>query len=101
MEYDLNDLNNDLVSLNFELTPQELAWLKEHYGEELAEKFAKKRKMKKNIWLLMQNNNVLRALIAENKALKKQAVVELKNTGVYKARLFKIKKKEMNSELSF
>ena len=49
MKYDLNDLNNDLVSLNFELTPQELAWLKEKYGEELAEKFAKKRKMKKDI----------------------------------------------------
>ena len=99
MEYDLNDLNNDLVSLNFELTPQELAWLKEKYGEELAEKFAKKRKMKKDIWLLMQNNNVLRALITENKSLKKQAVIELKNTSVYKSRLFKTKKKEAVSEL--
>jgi len=57
--------------------------------------------MKKNIWLLMQNNNVLRALITENKALKKQAVIELKNTSVYKSRLFKAKKKEAVGEFEF
>ena len=101
MAYTLEALNDDLMAINIELTPEELTWLKEHYGEELAEKFAKKRKIKKEIWALMQHNNVLRALITEHKSLKKQAIVELKNTSVYKARLFKTRKKEVSNEMEF
>ncbi len=89
MAITLDELNDDLESINIELTPEEIAWLRENYGEELAEKFSKKRKMKKQIWKLMQNNTVLRALIVDHKALRKQALIELKNIPANKLRLVK------------
>lgn len=89
MAMTLDELNDDLESINIELTPEEIAWLRENYGEELAEEFSKKRKMKKQIWKLMQNNTVLRALIREHRALKKQAIIELKNVSMNKLRLLK------------
>ena len=47
--------------------------------------------MKKQIWKLMQNNTVLRALIVDHKALRKQALLELKNIPMNKAKLLKVR----------
>ena len=94
----LNELKEDLDSIDIELTPEELAWLREKYGDELAEKFAKKKKIKKDIWLLMQSNTVLRALIVDHKALKKQAKAELQKGTFYKMKLFRGKKRDLEVE---
>lgn len=95
----LTELKEDLDSIDIELTPEELAWLREKYGDELAEKFARKKRIKKDIWLLMQHNTVLRALIADHKALKKQAKAELTKSVFYKAKLLRGRPKKVEKEI--
>jgi len=101
MEYEeYQELTSDLEQIDVELTPEQIVWLEKHYGKEIADKVAQKKKLKKAIWQMMQHNNILKALIAESKAIKKQALVEMSLNKSYKNKLLRTAKKNYTHEQS-